>query len=56
MVERRNSDFHDLSVRLTFQPAGNVGYGDSTFNVYQCDALFWMVGQHACILSLNSLR
>lgn len=42
MVERRNSDFHDLSVRLTFQPAGNVGYGDSTFNVYQCDALFWM--------------
>ncbi|KAL4071719.1 DNase I-like protein [Scleroderma citrinum] len=42
MMERRNYDFHDLSARLTFPSAGNTGHGD-VFNIYQCDALFWMV-------------
>ncbi|KAI6014392.1 hypothetical protein PISMIDRAFT_672048 [Pisolithus microcarpus 441] len=41
MVERRNYDFHDLSARLTFPSDGGAGY-DTTFNLYQCDVLFWM--------------
>ncbi|KAI6041460.1 DNase I-like protein [Pisolithus marmoratus] len=41
MVERRNYDFHDLSARLMFPSTGGAGY-DAPFNLYQCDALFWM--------------
>lgn len=48
MAERRNYDFHDLSARLTFPPTNSCG---DAFNVYQCDALFWMVSQYMSLLS-----
>ncbi|KAG6337006.1 hypothetical protein ID866_2066 [Astraeus odoratus] len=51
MVERRNSDFHDLSTRLSFASTRSTGFDDA-FGIYQCDALFWMGGELGLLLVL----
>lgn len=52
MVDRRNTDFHDLSSRLQFRrradsgaeaPAENLSQVD--ISVFDTDVLFWMGGQ-----------
>lgn len=49
LVERRNYDFQELSGRLAFAPLDlNESHpttlsAKDTYNIYQCDVLFWMV-------------
>ena len=55
MYEKRNTDFHDISKRLSFDSgvplldaaAQQVGQSplSAPLNVYQSDALFWLGGR-----------
>ncbi|CCL99367.1 uncharacterized protein FIBRA_01385 [Fibroporia radiculosa] len=65
MYERRNADFHDLSKRLMFDsgiPAPSIQSEDGLdapilpLNIYETDALFWMVGETLCVALFVSHR
>jgi phosphatidylinositol-bisphosphatase len=52
-VEKRNADFHDLAKRLRFDlgpslPEGATAPVPVTCNIFESDALFWMVSLLTC--------
>jgi phosphatidylinositol-bisphosphatase len=59
MVEKRNADFHDLAKRLRFDlgptlPEGATAPVPVTCNIFESDALFWMVGLFICAFFVSS--
>lgn len=59
MVEKRNSDFQELSKRLSFEVTWpedeqqEFNYPLPTLSAYESDALFWMVCALSIVQSLN---